>query len=157
MPLIKLNGDWGTEKPDPRCKVEPLASCPMGGDHAGKPIGGRVRCSIPVKSERRVLWGFPHYTPAFGTFNHAYRLMKGVRAFMPPQGLLLIAAYMPESWPVRFIDENIRRATSAEFEWADVVVVSGMHVQAPQIHDIAARAHAAAQHAARARPSASPS
>ena len=69
--------------------------------------------------------------------------MKGVRAFMPPQGLLLIAAYMPERWPVRFIDENIRKATAAEFEWADVVVVSGMHVQAPQIHDIAARAHAA--------------
>ena len=36
--------------------------------------------------------------------------MKGVRAFMPPQGLLLIAAYMPESWPVRFVDENIRTA-----------------------------------------------
>jgi hypothetical protein len=28
---------------------------------------------------------------------------------MPPQGLLLIAAYMPAQWPVRFIDENIRR------------------------------------------------
>ena len=30
---------------------------------------------------------------------------------MPPQGLLLIAAYMPESWPVRFVDENIEPAT----------------------------------------------
>ena len=84
-----------------------------------------MRCSIPVKSQRRVLCVFPHYTPAFGTFNHAYRLMKGVRAFMPPQGLLLIAAYMPESWPVRFVDENIRKATAADFEWADVIVVSG--------------------------------
>ena len=102
-----------------------------------------MRCSVPVKSKRRVLCVFPHYTPAFGTFNHAYRLMKGVRAFMPPQGLLLIAAYMPEQWPVRFIDENIRTATPAEFAWADIIVVSGMHVQAPQIHDIAARAHAA--------------
>jgi len=79
-------------------------------------VGGRVRCSIPVKNRRRVLCVFPHYTPSFGTFNHAYRLMKGVRAFMPPQGLLLIAAYMPEGWPVRFIDENIRKATAAELE-----------------------------------------
>ena len=47
-----------------------------------------------------------------------------------------IAAYLPESWPVRFIDENISRATAADFDWADVVLVSGMHVQAPQIHDI---------------------
>src|SRR5262245_65697244 len=69
--------------------------------------------------------------------------MKGVRAFMPPQGLLLIAAYMPQAWPVRFVDENIRKATAAEIAWADVVLVSGMHVQASQIHDIAERAHAA--------------
>ena len=102
-----------------------------------------MRCSVPVRNKRRILCVFPHYTPAFGTFNHAYRLMKGVRAFMPPQGLLLIAAYMPEQWPVRFVDENIRKAAPADFEWADAVVVSGMHVQARQIHDITERAHAA--------------
>jgi hopanoid C-2 methylase len=118
---------------------------------------GRVRCSVPVKHERRVLCLFPHYTPAFGTFNHAYKLMKGVRAFMPPQGLLLVAAYMPAGWPVRFIDENIRKATPAEIAWADVVVVSGMHVQAPQIHDIAARAHAAGKVVILGGPSASAS
>ena len=116
-----------------------------------------MRYSIPVKNRRRVLCVFPHYTPAFGTFNHAYRLMKGVRAFMPPQGLLLIAAYMPEAWPVRFVDENIRKATAAEFEWADVVVVSGMHVQAPQIHDITERAHAAGKVVVLGGPSASAS
>jgi radical SAM superfamily enzyme YgiQ (UPF0313 family) len=66
-----------------------------------------------------------------------------VRAFMPPQGLLLIAAYLPASWPVRFIDENIAPASAADFRWADVVLVSGMHIQAPQIHDIAKRAKAA--------------
>ena len=116
-----------------------------------------MRCSIPVKNRRRVLCVFPHYTPSFGTFNHAYRLMKGVRAFMPPQGLLLIAAYMPEGWPVRFIDENIRKATAAELEWADVILVSGMHVQRQQIHDIAERAHAAGKVVMLGGPSASAS
>src|SRR5881227_2881046 len=91
---------------------------------------GPVRSSVPVTNQRRVLCVFPRYSPAFGTFNHAYRLMKGVRAFMPPQGLLLIAAYMPASWPVRFIDENIFPATAADLAWADLVAVSGMHVQA---------------------------
>jgi len=90
-----------------------------------------------------VLCVFPAYTPSFGTFSHAYRLMGRVRAFMPPQGLLLIAAYLPASWPVRFIDENIAPARPADFAWADVVMVSGMHIQAPQIHDIATRAQAA--------------
>jgi hopanoid C-2 methylase len=83
---------------------------------------------------------FPAYTASFGTFSHAYRLLPRVRAFMPPQGLLVIAAYLPASWPIRFIDENITRATAADFDWADIVLVSGMHIQAPQIRDIAQRA-----------------
>lgn len=102
-----------------------------------------MRYSKPVGNERRILCVFPAYTPSFGTFAHAYKLMDGVRAFMPPQGLLLIAAYMPDRWPIRFIDENIAPATAADFAWASVVLVSGMHVQAPQIHDITRRAHAA--------------
>jgi hopanoid C-2 methylase len=114
-----------------------------------------VRSSIAVRNKRRVLCIFPRYTPSFGTFNHAYRLMRGVRAFMPPQGLLLIAAYMPESWQVRFIDENIRPATAAELAWADVVMVSAMHIQAPQVRDINARAKAAGKVTVLGGPSAS--
>jgi radical SAM superfamily enzyme YgiQ (UPF0313 family) len=102
-----------------------------------------MRCSLNVTRQRRVLCIFPAYTPSFGTFQHAYHLMDGVQAFMPPQGLLLIAAYMPSSWPVRFVDENIAPAGAADFAWADVVMVSGMHIQRPQIHDIARRAKAA--------------
>jgi hopanoid C-2 methylase len=98
---------------------------------------------LPTKSQRNVLCIFPAYTPSFGTFSHAYRLLPGVRAFMPPQGLLLIAAYLPATWPIRFIDENIALANAADFNWADVVLVSGMHIQAPQIHEIARRTKAA--------------
>jgi len=65
-----------------------------------------------LETVRRVLCVFPRYTSAFGTLEHAYPLTDGVQAFMPPQGLLLIAAYLPENWPVRFIDENIRPATA---------------------------------------------
>jgi hopanoid C-2 methylase len=99
-----------------------------------------MRCFLSISNRRRVLCIFPAYTPSFGIFSHAYRLLPRVRAFMPPQGLLLIAAYLPASWPVRFIDENISQATAADFDWADFVFVSGMHIQAPQIHDIAKRA-----------------
>jgi hopanoid C-2 methylase len=106
-------------------------------------LRGPVRSSIAVRNKRRILCVFPRYTPSFGTFNHAYRLMRGVRAFMPPQGLLLIAAYMPASWEVRFVDENIRPARAAELAWADAVMVSAMHIQAPQVRDIHARAKAA--------------
>ena len=103
---------------------------------------------------RRILCVFPAYAPSFGTFAHAYPLM-GVKAFMPPQGLLLVASYLPETWPVRFVDENIAPATEADFAWADAVMVSGMHVQAPQIEDIRARAQAAGKVAVLGGPSAS--
>jgi radical SAM superfamily enzyme YgiQ (UPF0313 family) len=74
---------------------------------------------------------------------------------MPPQGLLLIAAYMPDQWPVRFIDENIAPASAEDLAWADAVFVSGMHIQAPQIHDIARRAKAAGKVAVLGGPSVS--
>ncbi len=114
-----------------------------------------MRFPHPTRNKRNVLCVFPAYTPSFGTFSHAYHLFGRVRAFMPPQGLLLIAAYLPETWPVRFIDENVRRASPADFAWADVVMVSGMHVQAPQIHDIAKRARAAGKVTALGGPSVS--
>jgi hopanoid C-2 methylase len=114
-----------------------------------------LRFSLPTSNTRRILCVFPAYTPSFGTFAHAYRLMHDVRAFMPPQGLLVIAAYMPEQWPVRFIDENIEAANAADFAWADVVLISGMHIQAKQIHDIARRAKAAGKITALGGPSVS--
>jgi len=102
-----------------------------------------MRCPVPVTSKRRVLCVFPGYTPSFGTFQHAYKLMYRVTAFMPPQGLLLIAAYMPEGWEVRYVDENIKPASADDLAWADVVFATGMHIQGDQIHDIRRRAHAA--------------
>jgi len=106
-------------------------------------------------SPRRVLCVSPRYAPSFGTFEYAYELMDGVKAFMPPQGLLVIAAALPASWQVRFIDENMAPATAADFAWAEVVFVSGMHVQRPQMHDICDRAHAAGRVAVLGGPSVS--
>ncbi len=90
---------------------------------------------------RRILCIFPKYSRSFGTFHHAYPLMGNVRAFMPPQGILIVAAYLPQEWEVRFIDENLRPAKKADYQWADVVIVSGMHIQKPQINQINQLAH----------------
>jgi radical SAM superfamily enzyme YgiQ (UPF0313 family) len=62
---------------------------------------------------------------------------------MPPQGLLVVAAYLPAEWEIRFFDENAQPATERDFRWADAVLVSGMHVQRPFIEDVIARAHRA--------------
>jgi radical SAM superfamily enzyme YgiQ (UPF0313 family) len=95
-----------------------------------------------IDTSRRILLVFPRYTSSFGTWEYAYPLTDGIKAFMPPQGLLVIAAYLPEHWQVRFIDENLRTATEEDFEWAEAVFVSGMHIQRQQMNDICHRAHA---------------
>ena len=99
-----------------------------------------MKSRVCVRHIRRILCVFPRYAPSFGTFQHAYELTDGVRAFMPPQGILVVASYLPESWEVRLVDENIRPAAPEEFAWADAVFVSGMHVQKQEILGIARRA-----------------
>ena len=114
-----------------------------------------MRTPYSPATVRNILCVFPRYTPSFGTFHHSYGLLGGVRAFMPPQGLLLIAAYLPESWKVRFVDENRSAVTPEDLRWADAVLVSGMHVQQRHIEDITRRAHACGRPVAIGGPSAS--
>ncbi|PJN32320.1 B12-binding domain-containing radical SAM protein [Streptomyces sp. CB02959] len=103
-------------------------------------------CALPLGApapgtDRRMLCVFPRYAPSFGTFHHSFKLV-GARAFFPPQGILLIAAFFAaRGWTVRIVDENLRALTEADLAWARVVMVSGMHVQRDKILDIASRAH----------------
>ena len=110
---------------------------------------------VSVRNRRKILCVFPPYSPSFGTFEYAYKLRGGTRAFMPPQGLLVIAAWLPPEWEVRFIDENIKPAQPRDFGWAAAVLVSGMHVQREAIIDIARRAHRHGKVAALGGPSVS--
>jgi radical SAM superfamily enzyme YgiQ (UPF0313 family) len=61
---------------------------------------------------------------------------------MPPQGLLVIAAYLPSSWEVRFVDENIRRATAEDFRGRRSRSSAACNIQRRQIEDLCRRAHA---------------
>ncbi|HVH80067.1 MAG TPA: cobalamin B12-binding domain-containing protein, partial [Stellaceae bacterium] len=98
---------------------------------------------MAVRSARRILCVYPRYGGvSITTFHYAYPLTDGVRAMMTPLGILVIAAYMPDTWEVRFVDENISPASDADFAWADAILVSGMHVQRPAIIEIGRRARA---------------
>lgn len=90
---------------------------------------------------RRVLCVFPRYARSFGTFDHALPLV-GAKAFMPPQGILVIAAVLPAGWQVRLVDENVRPVTDPDLDWAEVLFLTGMHVQHGEIGRLNARARA---------------
>ena len=123
-------------------------------------VAPEIPGSVPLrnfkpKNKRRILLAFPRYSYSFGTFNHAFPLMGDVKGFMPPQGILVITALIPEEWEIKFVDENIERVTPEEFAWADAVFLSGMHIQRPRIHDLARRAHDAGKVVALGGPSVS--
>ncbi len=94
------------------------------------------------RNHRRILLAFPRYAHSFGTFDHAFALV-GVRAFMPPQGPLVVAALLPDTWEARWVDENIRPVRAEELAWADAVFISGMHLQRANILELNRRAHEA--------------
>src|SRR5437899_10534225 len=110
---------------------------------------------VPARA-RRILCVYPRYAKSFGTFQYSYPFFGGrVRAFMPPQGLLTIAAYLPESWDVRFVDENVRDVTDEDLRWCDAVFLSSMHVQKKHVLGLCDRAHAFGKNTALGGPSVS--
>jgi hypothetical protein len=69
-----------------------------------------MRTSVTVANTRRVLCVFPAYAPSFGTFSHAYKLMRACAPSCRRRGSS--SPLMPAQWPVRFVDENIKAAAS---------------------------------------------
>ena len=58
-----------------------------------------MRTSHQPTHQRKILCVYPRYARSFGTFQHAYEFFGGrVRAFMPPQGLLVVAAHSADPY-----------------------------------------------------------
>lgn len=104
------------------------------------PHVGKRSAHLP-RNRRRVLCVSPRLAHSMATLDNSFDLV-GVSAFSPVQGLLVIAAYLPASWDVRFIDESLGDVTDADLGWADVVLVTGMHIQRKSVERIGARARA---------------
>ena len=55
--------------------------------------------------------------------------VSGFPALSPPLGLLTVAALLPQEWEFRLVDLNARHLTEADWDWADLVLISGMIIQ----------------------------
>ena len=60
----------------------------------------------------------------------------------PPLGLLTLAALCPKNWKLRLIDRSFEALLDSDILWADLVMVSGMHVQRDDIRQTLLRARA---------------
>jgi radical SAM superfamily enzyme YgiQ (UPF0313 family) len=75
-----------------------------------------------------VLLVYPKFPDTYWSFRYALSF-QGKRAAQPPLGLMTVAALLPESWNKRLIDANVERLRDSDLAWADVAMLSGMHVQ----------------------------
>src|SRR5438552_345244 len=86
----------------------------------------------------RVLMIYPIFPKSFWSFDEAIKL-QGHKAMMPPLGLITVAAMLPKDWEIKLVDRNVRKVTEAEWDWADLVMMSAMIVQKEdllgQIHE----------------------
>lgn len=75
-----------------------------------------------------VLLIYPSFPDTFWSFKHALKFIHK-KAAHPPLGLLTVAAMLPEEWPKRLVDVNVRKLTNKDLEWADCAFISGMIIQ----------------------------
>ncbi|MCG9891150.1 MAG: B12-binding domain-containing radical SAM protein [Thermosynechococcaceae cyanobacterium MS004] len=76
----------------------------------------------------RVLLLYPKFPKSFWSFEKALELVDR-KAMLPPLGLATVAAILPQTWQYKLVDHNTRAITEAEWDWADLVILSAMIVQ----------------------------
>ncbi len=84
---------------------------------------------------------YPEFPDTYWSFKHALTF-QGKRAAQPPLGLMTVAALLPKHWQKRLIDANVERLRDSDLAWADVALVSGMHIQQEHLVKIVERCHA---------------
>jgi radical SAM superfamily enzyme YgiQ (UPF0313 family) len=76
----------------------------------------------------KVLLINPEFLPSFWSLRETCD-MAGRKTLLPPLGLLTVAALLPQEWEFRLADLNTRTLTPADWDWAELVVISGMIIQ----------------------------
>jgi radical SAM superfamily enzyme YgiQ (UPF0313 family) len=84
---------------------------------------------------------YPQFPDTYWSFKHALSFV-GKRAAQPPLGLMTIAALLPGSWRKRLVDTNVERLRDRDLAWADVVLISAMHIQRESLAAIVERCRA---------------
>uniref|UniRef100_A0A0C1QT41 Radical SAM protein n=1 Tax=Tolypothrix bouteillei VB521301 TaxID=1479485 RepID=A0A0C1QT41_9CYAN len=82
---------------------------------------------------------YPQFPQSFWSYDRAME-MAGLKAAIPPLGIITVAALLREDWEIRFYDRNVSLETEADWEWCDLVILSAMLVQKPDFHALIQKA-----------------
>jgi radical SAM superfamily enzyme YgiQ (UPF0313 family) len=84
---------------------------------------------------------YPQFPDTYWSFKYALKFV-GKRAAQPPLGLMTVAALLPGDWNKRLVDTNVERLRDRDLAWADVVLLSAMHIQRESLAAIIERCRA---------------
>jgi radical SAM superfamily enzyme YgiQ (UPF0313 family) len=82
----------------------------------------------------KVLLLYPLFPKSFWSFEKTLELV-GRKAMLPPLGLITVGGILPPHWELRLVDRNVEEITEAQWEWAELVILSGMIVQKKDLLD----------------------
>ncbi len=82
----------------------------------------------------KVLLIYPLFPKSFWSFEKTLELV-GRKAMLPPLGLITVAGILPSQWELKLVDRNVEDITEAQWEWAQIVILSGMIVQKQDLLD----------------------
>lgn len=82
---------------------------------------------------------YPCFPQSFWSYDRFLK-MAGLKAFIPPLGIITVAALLPKDWEIRFFDRNVNPETDDDWQWCDMVILSAMLVQKPDFHALIQKA-----------------
>ncbi|MGG6239431.1 B12-binding domain-containing radical SAM protein [Nodosilinea sp. AN01ver1] len=82
---------------------------------------------------------YPKFPQSFWSYDRFMQL-AGLKATIPPLGIITVAALLPADWEIRFRDRNVTPETDADWAWCDLVIISAMLVQKPDFQALIQRA-----------------
>lgn len=93
----------------------------------------------PLGPNIKALLIWPKFPPSFWGFEGVLQMLPEA-AMTPPLGLITVAALCPSSWSLRLLDHAFDEISDADYQWADLVMVSSMHAQRVDTQAILSRA-----------------
>ncbi len=82
---------------------------------------------------------YPQFPQSFWSYDR-FMQIAGLKAVLPPLGIITVAALLPQDWEIRFCDRNVNLETEADWQWCDLVILSAMLVQMPDFHALIKKA-----------------
>ncbi|WP_427160245.1 B12-binding domain-containing radical SAM protein [Aliinostoc sp. HNIBRCY26] len=82
---------------------------------------------------------YPRFPQSFWSYDRFIEI-AGLKALLPPLGIITVAALLPKDWEIKFCDRNVNLETEADWEWCDLVILSAMLVQKPDFHALIQKA-----------------